>query len=254
VRDLAVLFLQYGPDPQQGLDVYRPSGNVAVPMVIFFHGGAFVVGNKDEGELYGNVLIWFARHGIVGINANYRLAPAAKWPAGAEDVGRVVAWAKSNGARYGGDPNRIYLIGHSAGANHVASYTFDKSLQSAAGPGIAGAVLISGRYRLVDDPADPNLESVRAYFGNDPAAYPARSPIAHVRDSTVPVFIVIAQYDHAFLDVSGAELYAALCDSDRSCPRFVRLTNHNHISEIAAFNTADEELGRQILEFVARGR
>ena len=113
------------------------------------------------------MLIWFARHGVLGINANYRLAPAAQWPAGAEDVGRLVAWARRHGAQHGGDPNRIYLIGHSAGANHAAAYTFDKSLQPADGPGIAGAVLISGRYRVEANPADPNLESMRAYFGND---------------------------------------------------------------------------------------
>ena len=223
------------------------------PMVIFFHGGAYVRGDKDEPgatEIYGNVLIWFARHGIVGINANYRLAPTATWPAAAQDVGRVVTWAKMHGAQHGGDPSRIYLIGHSAGATHVATYTFDKSMHAVAGPGIVGAVLISGRYRIEANPADPNLQSMRAYFGSDTATYPARSPITHIRESAVPVFIVIAQYDHAFTDLFGAELFSAICERDRACPRFTRLTTHNHISEVASFNTADEQLGREILAFI----
>jgi acetyl esterase len=247
--------LSYGPDRLNMLDVYRPSGTTSAPIVIFLHGGAFVQGDKgDPAGAPGNVLIWLARHGVLGINANYRLAPAAQWPAGAEDVGRLVAWARAHGAQHGGDTTRIYLIGHSAGANHAAAYAFDKSLQPADGPAIAGAVLISGRYRVTEDPADPNLENVRSYFGRDLAAYRARSPITHVHESRVPVFIVIAQYDHAFLDVSGAELLAALCERDRACPRFVRLATHNHSSQIWAFNTGDEQLGGEILDFIERGR
>ena len=79
----------------------------------------------------------------------------------------MVKWAKENAAKYGGDPNNIYLIGHSAGATHVASYIFDKSLQPPTGPGVSGAVLISGRYRLEYDPADPNGKNMQAYFGED---------------------------------------------------------------------------------------
>jgi len=139
----------YGEDPRQILDVYRPTARSGAPIVIFVHGGAYVRGDKDAaGEAYGNIAIWFARQGLLGINATYPLAPAAKWPAGAKNVGGMVAWAKANAARFGGDPGRIILIGHSAGATHVAGYVFDKSLQPPDGPGIAGAVLISGRYQI----------------------------------------------------------------------------------------------------------
>jgi len=192
---------------------------------------------------------------MLGINATYRLAPAAKWPAGAKDVGGVVAWAKTNSARFGGDPNRIILIGHSAGATHVAGYVFDTSLQPSAGPGIVGAVLISGRYRLDYNPADPNGRNMQAYFGEDSTQYAARSPIAHIRDGArVPMFLVVTEYDNPGLDVSGAELLSALCERDGACPRFARLNLHNHLSEVLAFNTPDEYLGREILDFIARGR
>src|SRR5262249_52477442 len=155
----------YGEDPRQILDVYRPTARTGAPIVIFVHGGAYVRGDKDgAGEAYGNIATWFARQGMLGINATYPLAPAAKWPAGATSVGAMVAWAKANAARFGGDSNRIILIGHSAGATHVAGYVFDKSLQLADGPGIAGAVLISGRYRVEYDPADPNSRNMQAYF------------------------------------------------------------------------------------------
>jgi acetyl esterase len=245
----------YGPDPRQILDVYQPTARSGAPVVIFVHGGAYVAGNKDVGEHYGNVATWFARQGMLGINATYRLAPAARWPAGAEDVRGMVTWAKTNALRYGGDPNRIFLIGHSAGATHVSAYIFDKALQPAQGPGVAGAVLISGRYRLVYDPADPFGRNMQAYFGEDPSQYKSRSTINHIRDGVrIPVFLVITEYEQPGLDVFGAELLSALCERDGACPRFVRLNGHNHISEVLAFNTPDEYLGHEILDFIARGR
>ena len=245
----------YGADPAQVLDVYQPARRDGAAIVIFVHGGAYVRGDKDDGEGYGNIPIWFARQGMIGINANYRLAPAAKWPSGARDVGSMVAWAKKNAARLGGDPNRIFLIGHSAGATHVSGYVFDKSLQPPEGAGVAGAVLISGRYDVAYDPADPNGANMQAYFGNDEKQYANRSPINHINDgSKVPVFVAIAQYDNPHIDVFGAELLAALCKRDGSCPRFARLNGHNHLSEVLAFNTTDEYLGREILDFIARGR
>jgi acetyl esterase len=246
----------YGEDPRQILDVYRPTKRSGAPVVIFVHGGAYVGGNKDgPGEAYGNIAIWFARQGMLGINATYPLAPAAKWPSGAKSVGGMVAWATANATRFGGDPNRIILIGHSAGATHVAGYVFDKSLQPPGGPGIAGAVLISGRYRIAYNPADPNARNMQAYFGEDASQYADRSPITHIRDGVpVPLFVVIAQYDNPGLDVSGAQLFSALCERDGVCPRFVRLNQHNHLSEVLAFNTPDEYLGREILDFIRRGR
>jgi len=96
---------------------------------------------------------------------------------------------------------------------------------------------------------------MQAYFGEDSTAYPTRSPVTHIRDGErVPVFVVVTEYDNPGLDVVGAELLAALCTRDGACPRFTRLEKHNHLSEVAAFNTTDEQLGREILEFMRRGR
>jgi acetyl esterase len=96
--------LAYGEDARQILDVYQPIWRAGAPVVIFIHGGAYVRGDKDAyGEMYGNVATWFARQGMLGINATYRLAPQAKWPSGADDVRGMVRWAQENAARYGGD-------------------------------------------------------------------------------------------------------------------------------------------------------
>jgi len=116
-------------------------------------------------------------------------------------------------------------------------------------------VLISGRYRVDYDPADPNGRNMQAYFGDDASQYANRSPITHIRDGVpVPVFVVVTEYDNPGLDVRGAELFSALCERDGVCPRFVRLNRHNHLSEVLAFNTPDDYLGREILDFINRGR
>jgi len=250
-RDLA-----YGPDPRHRADIFRADGLKNAPVVVFLHGGAYVAGDRDvNAEVYGNVPMYFARQGMLGVNATYRLAPAAVWPAAAQDVRSLVAWLKANAAKFGGDPNRIYLIGHSAGATHVATYVYLKEMQPAQGHGVAGIVLMSGRYHFDPHPSDPNLKNFQAYFGADRAQYPARSPITHVKSAApLPTFIVVSEYDNPDLDTQGAMLLAALCDLDRACPRLTRMEKHNHLSMVYQFNTADEALGREVLEFIRRGR
>lgn len=250
-RDLA-----YGPDARHKADMYQPEGKAGVPVAVFIHGGAYVRGERDiSPEVYGNVATYFARQGMLGVNATYRLAPATQWPGAAEDVGALVRWLRANAARFGGDPNRIFLIGHSAGATHVATYAYLKSLQPAEGTGIAGMVLMSGRYHFDPNPNDPNLKNFQAYFGTDAAQYPARSPVTHVKAAAaIPTFLVISEYDNPDLDTQGALLLAALCERDRACPRFTRMERHNHLSMVFQFNTADDALGREIMEFMRRGR
>jgi acetyl esterase len=250
-RDIA-----YGPDARHRLDLHRPDGRSSVPVVVFLHGGAYVRGERSvNAEVYGNVATYFARAGMLGVNATYRLAPAVQWPAAAQDVGLLVQWLKANAAAYGGDPNRIYLIGHSAGATHVATYVYLDELHPADGPGVAGIVLMSGRYHFDPKPDDPNRANFQAYFGTDPARYPERSPINHVKTARpLPTFLVVSEYDNPDLDTQGALLLAALCERDRACPRFTRMDLHNHLSMVYQFNTADDALGREIQEFIRRGR
>lgn len=250
-RDLA-----YGPDDRHRLDIFKPTGASNATVVVFLHGGAYVAGNRNVNEeIYGNVPLYFARNGMVGVNATYRLAPAATWPAAAEDVKALVQWLKGNVVQHGGDPSRIYLVGHSAGATHVATYLFHDKIRPAEGPGVAGAVLMSGRYHFDPSPNDPNLKNFQSYFGTDASRYPDMSPINHVRNAPiVPLFLAIAEYDNPDLDTQGALLLGALCLRDRACPRFERMEHHNHLSMVYQFNTPDQLMGREVLEFIKRGK
>ncbi len=238
----------YGPDARHLLDVYVPATAAAGsrPVLLFVHGGGFVRGEREA-----NIPAYAARNGMVGVSMTYRLAPAHPYPAGARDVGAAVAWVRANAARLGADPARIVVFGHSAGATHVASWAMDPAVHPAEGPGIAGAILGSGLLRMAAEREDRSRnESNRAYFGDDEALYAARSPMTHVPRGRVPVLLFNGEFDPANLAAPTVEMASLICWRDGRCPRLVQLRGHNHLSEIIAIGTADDELGGEILRFV----
>jgi acetyl esterase/lipase len=142
--------IKYGPADRHLLDVFMPEAATSPrPVLIFIHGGAFVGGNKrtnPTSPFYDNIMLWAVHNGFVGVNATYRLAPQSPYPAGAEDVAAIVALVASKIAERGGDPARIYLMGHSAGAVHVANYVSHPEFYKVKEGGLAGAVMVSGIY------------------------------------------------------------------------------------------------------------
>jgi len=245
-RDLA-----YGPNERHRLDVYRQAGLDSAPVVLFVHGGAFVRGAKDaSAEIYGNFTRYFARHGCVGINMEYRLAPEAVYPGGAEDVALAIAWIKETAWEYGGNPDRVILVGHSAGAAHAAAYVCDPAARPPAGPEVAGLVLISGRLRADARPDNPNAHGVRAYYGDDESLYEQRSPVTYAGRIDVPLFLAVAEYENPYLDAYAAEFLHCVGMARRRIPRFVQLPGHNHTSIIAHFDSGEDSLGRELLSFI----
>lgn len=244
-RDLA-----YGAQARQVLDVFSPEGARHAPVAVFVHGGAFVRGAKCVStELYDNVPYWFARQGFVGVNVEYRLASEAPYPGGARDVAAAMAWLHGHVAAFGGDPARMLLIGHSAGGTHVAGHAFDPAAQAPACHARA-VVLISARLRADVSPANPNAAGVRAYFGDDAALYEARSPVAFADRSALPVLVVTAEFENPLLDVYGLEFAHRLAAARGHAPRFLQMRGHNHMSIVAHFNSGEETLGREILDFL----
>ena len=147
--------VKYGPADRNLLDVFMPeTAAPARPVLIFIHGGGFVAGNKRTpgSPFYDNVMLWAVNNGFVGVNATYRLAPQSPYPAGAEDLAAVVAWVADKIGERGGDPARIYLMGHSAGAVHVANYVSHPEFHKVKDGGLAGAVMVSGIYDLTASP------------------------------------------------------------------------------------------------------
>lgn len=242
--------VSYGPDPRNLLDVFTPvKAGPARPVLVFVHGGAFTRGDRRTGDspYYDNLMLWAASQGMVGVNMTYRLAPQNPWPAAQEDIGSALRWMRTHIAASGGDPSRIVLMGHSAGAVHVAQYIGHSKFHVAPGGGLAGAIMVSGLFDTTTADRNPPLQ---AYFGADVSRYAERSALPGLRESNLPMLFAYAELDPSDFQRQASQLRDALCAVGR-CRPMLKLMGHNHMSEIYSINTADRALTDAMGAFVA---
>lgn len=236
---------EYGPDERQRLDIFAMPGLSKAPVLVFVPGGGFVRGDKRSpgGQpFYDNFGGFAARNSMVGVTMNYRLAPTHKWPAGTDDMALAVDWLRANIAQFGGDPERIYLVGTSAGAVHVGSYV---ALRDAK---IAGAVMISGAYDMTT--SDRNEMHV-AYYGDEPGIEAKASTTAGLIASSVPCLFTVCEYDPAQFQTQAASLSEAWARAKGVFPRMLWLRGHNHQSSTVSIGSSADSLGPEIVNFVA---
>ena len=214
---------------------------------MFVHGGGFARGAKrtDGLPFYDNIGLWAVGADFVGVTLNYRLAPQSTWPSGIEDLTAAVAWLKANVARFGGDPSKIVLWGHSAGAAHVADYVANATKRNA-DAGIAGAVLTSGFYDLGTE-----VSVWKVYYGEDVATYAERSSLPGLVATPVPLFVNDAELDPDMFREETDKLVAARAAAGKPVQR-LHLQGHSHLSETYAVGTGDRSLSGPVLQFVRR--
>jgi acetyl esterase/lipase len=192
------------------LDVYSPKKDApnaaGYPVVLFIHGGSWTSGSKNIYTFIGRRL---AKQGVVAVIINYRLAPAVHVPEQAADCARALAWTVQNIKQYGGDPARVFVMGHSAGAGLAALLATDDALLAA-----HGLPANPVRGAIMDDPAGLDMynylkemkyEGDQEYlvpFGNDPAVWKAHSAIYKIRPGIPP-----------FLFFIGGETYPSISGS-----------------------------------------
>ena len=245
-RDLA-----YGSDERHRLDVFVRDGTANAPVLVFLHGGGFTMGNKHtEGSpFYSNVGEFAARMGWVGVPMTYRLAPEHKFPAGAEDVAVAVTWLRENVAQYGGDPDKIVVSGQSAGASHVAGYVAHQRFHVAERGGIAGAVLMSGIYDLLNTtPNDPQ----RSYYGEERAMWGPASTQAGLINSAIPLLITVCEFDAMDFQVAAARLVGEWGAAKSEFAPVHLLSGHNHLSPAVSLNSPETDVEELIVDFVRR--
>ncbi|WP_205872557.1 alpha/beta hydrolase [Limnohabitans parvus] len=245
--------VRYGGDARHLLDVFtldKPQANQ--PVLVFVHGGAFMRGERRTGDspFYDNIMLWAVRQGMVGVNMTYRLAPAHPWPAAQQDIQSALKWVRENIAASGGNPQRIILMGHSAGAAHVAQYLAHPQFHVVPGSGLAGAVMLSGIFDPTTAESNPPLQ---AYFGQDAAQYPARSAVPGLVASQVLMLLAYAELDPQDFHTQSEQLNAALCKAGK-CPGLYKLMGHSHMSEIYSINSADKTVTTLMKQLVDRVR
>jgi acetyl esterase/lipase len=141
----------YGPESRQKLDVYSPKDAKDRPVVVFFYGGSWTAGSRGLYRFVGAAL---AERGIVAVLPDYRLYPQVKFPLFLDDGALAVAWVQKHAHEFGGDAQRIVLMGHSAGGHEAALLAYDRRLLEKAGArpeSIVGLVGLSGPYALAPD-------------------------------------------------------------------------------------------------------
>lgn len=183
--------LGYGELPRQAVDVYEPVPRLAkAPVVVFFYGGRWSGGTRDFYRFVGQAL---ASRGYVTVIADYRLYPEVKFPAFVEDGAQAVRWAREHAQEYGGDPARLFVMGHSAGAHIAAMLALDPQYLKAVGGSrdwLAGMVGLSGPYDflpLTDD-------DLKDMFG-PPERYPQSQPINFVDGQNPPLLLLHGRTD-----------------------------------------------------------
>jgi triacylglycerol lipase len=235
--------LSYGPDPQHRLDVFTRAGTRRAPVLVYAPGGGFVMAQHRSPNLpfFDNIGDFAARNGLVGVTMTYRTAPAHRWPSGRDDIATAVDWLRENIAQHGGDPDRIYVMGQSAGAAHVAGAV--AMLQ----PHIAGAILTSGVY----DPLNKVMNPFdTAYYGEDPQTRAGAILTQGLIDTPVPLLVSISEYDPADFKKQAAALVGAYGAARGDYLRMLWLEGHNHLSPALSVGGSADALGAAILNFI----
>lgn len=175
--------IAYGRDPRQRLDVYAPEAGAARrPVVVFFYGGSWASGSRAGYGFVGRAL---AARGFVAVVPDYRLAPDHPYPDFVDDGAAAVRWVREHAAQFGGDPDRIVLAGHSAGAYIAAMLAVDERWLGNARGSVRGLVGISGPYDFL--PGD-SPETRRA-FGHWPRPEEV-APIAYAGAGDPPALLL----------------------------------------------------------------
>lgn len=198
VGGTAIRNIAYGPDPAQRLDLYLPAGPAIAPLVFYVHGGGWANGDKTNPGLANKLAHWLPK-GYAVASSNYRMLPSASPLEQARDVAAALALVQRRGTEWALDPDRVVLMGHSAGAHLVALLGADARLLAEAGarPPLGVVALDSG---TLDVPALMGQRRVpRLYhdaFGADPAYWRSVSPQQQLDRGGVPMLLVCASGRH----------------------------------------------------------
>lgn len=182
----------FSPGQDLALDLYLPEADASPPLVVFFYGGSWQQGERHWYAFVGQAL---ARHGLAVAIPDYRKLP---FPAFMEDAAEAVAWLKARGPGLGYDPDRVVVMGHSAGAHIAALLATDPQYLARydlSPADLAGVIGLAGPYDFLP----VRSRSLRAVFGDDPARHRRSQPITHV-DGDEPPFLLLHGRDDRLVE------------------------------------------------------
>lgn len=252
--------VSYGKDPKQSLNVYRPDAEAKsqpVPVMVWVHGGGWRNGDKDNRAGINLCQTW-AKAGFVVVGLDYRLTPAVVHPAHIEDVAAGIAWVHGNIAKYGGDPQRVFLLGHSAGAHLVAlvatAPSYLKAHDLTPKSALAGVMAIdTASYDLTATRTPLVKKMIADAFGDDAKTLKDASPLLHARQNpdACPPFVIAAVKQRVEAVQESKSLSAVLPKSTVvivDYPGSGQLAAHGLIAK--DLTDFDKDLTKKLLAFV----
>jgi acetyl esterase/lipase len=256
------------------LDLYLPRTDKPFPVIVFVHGGAWVLGDKGFFGWGGDIGRCFARLGIGAVLPSYRLSPGVKHPGHVKDVARAFAWTSKHIAQYGGRPDQLFLCGHSAGGHLVSLLASDEVYLKEVGldaSAIKGVISVSGVYRIpqfdhaltaapspgkssfdltsVLQQFDLPITPFSSVFGNDARVLRDASPLSHVHAGLPPFLLIYAGGDLPLLPDMAREFARGLKDA-RCDVHLLQVKDRDHETVMFDATTADDPVTRAIRGFV----
>lgn len=184
--------LPYGTHELQRLDVYRPLKANAAPILLMVHGGAWDIGDKRMGRVVDNKLARWLPQGYLFVSVNYRLLPDAEPLQQAEDIAQALSYVQLHAQSWGGDPQRVVLLGHSAGAHLISLLASDSAISKRHGaqPWLGTVALDSAAFDVVSIMRGKHYRLYDKAFGKAPANWRAASPLWRLQQAGAPLLAV----------------------------------------------------------------
>lgn len=255
--------IPYGDQERHKLDIYAPPGAKNLPVVFWVHGGGWQAGDKSSVQLKPQ---WFVEKGFVFVSTNYRLLPNVDMVTIFRDVAKSLGWVHKHIAKHGGDPTRILVGGHSAGAQLAALICVDDRYLKAEGVPFAvlkGCFPVDGdTYDVpaIIETAETRLRvhgmpmpkfGHRLKFGNDPALHRDYSAVTHAtKGKGIPPFLILYVADHPDNTMQARRFETVLKEAGVTAKAFgARETNHNKLNE--RLGLPDDPATKELSDFVA---
>lgn len=250
------------PHERQVLDVYSPQGAKGLPVVFWIHGGGWQAGDKKEVQVKPKA---FTDKGYVFVSTNYRLLPSTDMGTIVRDVAKAVRWVHDHAAEHGGDPKRLFVMGHSAGAQLAALICTDDRYLKAEGVPLADikgcvpvdgdtydvpAIIATAEARWTAHGLPPAKFGHREKFGNDAAKHKDFSAVTHVaKGKDIPPFLILHVSGHPDVTAQAQRLGNVLKDADLPATVFgARETTHTKIN--ADLGLPDDPTTKAMFEFL----
>jgi acetyl esterase/lipase len=230
------------------LDLFLPQGCENFPVLIFVHGGGWRHGDKGFLGIYAKLGESLARDGIGVAVPNYRLSPKVQHPEHVKDVARAFAWVQRNIRKYHGDPDRLFVCGHSAGGHLCALLATDDRYLRAEGlsrSAIKGVIPMSGVYKIPDTSWLFNQA-----FGPALESRKDASPLEHVQAGLPPFLVIYADNELPYCGKDDAEAFVQALRAKQCKVRSVEVSERTHMSLIVNASKDRDPVGEACRSFI----